>query len=67
MCINYLSRALFRLLLPGRRGGHRLAGWRAAVYRVRRLGIYKATFYVLTHWIFPTAIMFWLLPGGMDA
>ncbi len=27
---------------------------------MRRLGIYKATFYVLTHWIFPTAIMFWL-------
>jgi uncharacterized protein (DUF2235 family) len=37
-----------------------VSGWRAAVYRVRRLGIYKATFYVLTHWAFPTAIMFWL-------
>jgi hypothetical protein len=37
-----------------------LSGWRATVYRVRRLGIYKAGFYLLTHWVFPTAIMFWL-------
>ena len=37
-----------------------VSGWRAAVYHLRRLGIYQATFYVLTHWIFPTAIMFWL-------
>jgi uncharacterized protein (DUF2235 family) len=37
-----------------------LSGWRASVYRVRRLGIYKAGFYVLTHWVVPTAIMFWL-------
>ena len=41
-------------------GYQTLAGWRAAVYKVRRWGIYKATFYLLTHWIFPTAIMFWL-------
>ena len=40
--------------------GTRRSGWRAKVYRLRRLGIYKATFYLLTHWIFPTAIMFWL-------
>jgi uncharacterized protein (DUF2235 family) len=38
----------------------RLAGWHAAVYRLRRLGVYQATFYTLKHWIFPTAIMFWL-------
>ncbi|MDU1664757.1 MAG: DUF2235 domain-containing protein [Bradyrhizobium sp.] len=37
-----------------------LSGWHSAVYRLRRLGIYKAFFYVLTHWIFPTAIMWWL-------
>jgi uncharacterized protein (DUF2235 family) len=37
-----------------------LTGWHAAVYRLRRLGVYKAAFYVLTHWVFPTAIMFWL-------
>jgi uncharacterized protein (DUF2235 family) len=37
-----------------------ITGWRAAVYRLRRLGVYQATFYVLKHWIFPTAIMFWL-------
>jgi hypothetical protein len=37
-----------------------ISGWRAAVYRLRRLGVYQATFYVLKHWIFPTAIMFWL-------
>jgi hypothetical protein len=43
---------------PG--GYNRLTGWHAAVYRLRRLGIYQATFYVLKHWIFPTAIMFWL-------
>ncbi len=42
-------------------GGYKnLTGWHAAVYRLRRLGIYKATFYVLTHWVFPTVIMFWL-------
>ena len=35
-------------------------GWRAAVYELRRFGIYKAFFLVLSHWIFPTAIMFWL-------
>jgi hypothetical protein len=37
-----------------------LTGWRAAVYRLRRFGIYKAFFYVLTHWILPTAIVGWL-------
>jgi uncharacterized protein (DUF2235 family) len=37
-----------------------LTGWRAAVYRLRRLGIYQAFFYTLTHWILPTAIMWWL-------
>ena len=37
-----------------------LAGWHAAVNRLRRLGIYKAVFYLLRHWVFPTAIMFWL-------
>src|SRR5262249_31344320 len=37
-----------------------LTGWRAAVYRLRRLGIYPAFFYTLTHWILPTAIMWWL-------
>jgi hypothetical protein len=37
-----------------------LTGWRAAVYKLRRFGIYKAFFYTLTHWILPTAIMWWL-------
>jgi hypothetical protein len=37
-----------------------LTGWRAAVYKLRRFGIYKAFFYLLTHWILPTAIMWWL-------
>jgi uncharacterized protein (DUF2235 family) len=37
-----------------------LTGWRHAVYKLRRYGIYPATFYVLTHWVFPTVIMFWL-------
>jgi hypothetical protein len=37
-----------------------LSGWHYAVYRLRRFGAYKATFYILTHWVFPTAIMFWL-------
>jgi hypothetical protein len=42
-------------------GSHiKLAGWRAAVYRLRRFGVYPATFYVLTHWILPTVIMWWL-------
>ena len=41
-------------------GYQTLSGWRAKVYRLRRLGVYKAGFYLLTHWIFPTAIMFWL-------
>lgn len=35
-------------------------GWHAIVYRLRRLGLYRATFYFLKHWLFPTAIMFWL-------
>jgi len=38
----------------------KLTGWRAAVYRLRRFGIYPATFYVLTHWILPAIIMWWL-------
>jgi hypothetical protein len=37
-----------------------LTGWRVAVYKLRRFGIYKAFFYLLTHWILPTAIMWWL-------
>jgi hypothetical protein len=37
-----------------------LTGWRAAVYRLRRFGIYPASFYVLTRWILPTVIMWWL-------
>jgi uncharacterized protein (DUF2235 family) len=41
-------------------GYKRLTGWQAVVYRLRRLGVYQATFYLLKHWIFPTAIMFWL-------
>jgi hypothetical protein len=41
-------------------GYQTLSGWRARIYGLRRLGIYKAGFYLLTHWIFPTAIMFWL-------
>jgi uncharacterized protein (DUF2235 family) len=36
------------------------AGWHAAVYRLRRLGIYRVTFYFLKHWLFPTAIVLWL-------
>ncbi|MCA6124198.1 DUF2235 domain-containing protein [Bradyrhizobium sp. WSM 1704] len=35
-------------------------GWRASVYWLRRRGWYRAGFYVLTHWIFPTLIMWWL-------
>ena len=38
----------------------RLAGWRAAVYELRRYRAYRVFFYVLTHWIVPTAIMWWL-------
>lgn len=41
-------------------GYEKLTGWRASVYQLRRFGIYKAFFYVLTHWILPTAIMWWL-------
>lgn len=37
-----------------------LTGWRASIYKLRRLGIYQAFFYTLTRWILPTAIMFWL-------
>jgi hypothetical protein len=37
-----------------------LGGWHSAVYRLRRLGVYRAGFYLLTHWILPTAIMWWL-------
>jgi uncharacterized protein (DUF2235 family) len=36
-----------------------LSGWHSAVYRLRRFGAYRAGFYLLTHWILPTAIMFW--------
>jgi Uncharacterized alpha/beta hydrolase domain (DUF2235) len=38
----------------------RLTGWRAAVYQLRRYRIYRVFFYVLTHWVVPTAIMWWL-------
>lgn len=38
----------------------KLTGWRAAVYRLRRFGSYRAFFYLLSHWILPTAIMWWL-------
>lgn len=37
-----------------------LTGWHYLVYKLRRRGEYRAAFYVLTHWIFPTAIMWWL-------
>jgi uncharacterized protein (DUF2235 family) len=37
-----------------------LTGWRASISQLRRLGIYQAFFYTLSHWILPTAIMFWL-------
>jgi hypothetical protein len=37
-----------------------VTGWRATVYKLRRQGFYRAFFYTLSHWIFPTAIMFWL-------
>ncbi|MBR0873140.1 DUF2235 domain-containing protein [Bradyrhizobium tropiciagri] len=37
-----------------------LAGWRAFVYWLRRCGWYRAAFYILTHWILPTLIMWWL-------
>lgn len=37
-----------------------ITGWRASVYRLRRLGVYRAFFYLLTNWILPTAIMWWL-------
>lgn len=37
-----------------------LTGWHTAVYKLRRWGIYRALFYLLKHWIFPTAIMWWL-------
>lgn len=36
------------------------AGWHLSVYKLRRLGIYRATFYFLKHWLFPTAIVIWL-------
>lgn len=35
-------------------------GWHAAVHELRRLGIYRVTFYFLKHWLFPTAIVVWL-------
>jgi uncharacterized protein (DUF2235 family) len=35
-------------------------GWGAGVYQLRRTGIYKAFFYLSSHWILPTAIMWWL-------
>ena len=38
----------------------KLTGWRAAVYRLRRYRAYQVFFYVLTHWIVPTIIMWWL-------
>jgi hypothetical protein len=37
-----------------------LTGWREFVYKLRRRGEYKAAFYLLTHWILPAAIMWWL-------
>jgi hypothetical protein len=37
-----------------------LTGWRASIYKLRRLGIYQAFFYTLSHWILPTVIIFWL-------
>jgi hypothetical protein len=37
-----------------------LTGWRTSIYKLRRLGIYQAFFYTLSHWILPTVIMFWL-------
>lgn len=42
------------------RGYRELTGWRAFVYRLRRRSEYRAAFYLLTHWILPAAIMWWL-------
>ncbi len=38
----------------------KLTGWRAGVYKLRRWRIYPIFFLVVTHWIVPTAIMWWL-------
>lgn len=38
----------------------KLTGWRAAVYQLRRYKAYQVFFYVLTHWVVPTIIMWWL-------
>jgi hypothetical protein len=38
----------------------KLTGWRATVYQLRRYKAYQVFFYVLTHWIVPTIIMWWL-------
>jgi uncharacterized protein (DUF2235 family) len=38
----------------------KLTGWRAAVYRLRRQRSYRILFLVLTHWVVPTVIMWWL-------
>ncbi|WP_249225314.1 DUF2235 domain-containing protein [Tardiphaga alba] len=37
-----------------------LTGWHKSVYKLRRQGWYRAFFYVLKNWIFPTGIAFWL-------
>jgi uncharacterized protein (DUF2235 family) len=53
-------RDVARIAWHSPQGYRDLTGWRYAVYKLRRFGIYRATFYLLTHWVFPTAIMFWL-------
>ncbi len=35
-------------------------GWQRFAYWLRRRGTYRAFFYILKNWIFPTGIVFWL-------
>jgi len=53
-------RDVARIAWHSPQGYQPLTGWRRLVYKLRRRGEYRAAFYLLTHWILPAAIMWWL-------
>ena len=53
-------RDVARIAWHSPQGYRELSGWRDFVYKLRRRSEYKAAFYLLTHWVLPAGIMWWL-------
>lgn len=60
--LQVLIRDMMRLAWQPTGTTREAAGWHGFVFWLRHCGVYRAFFYILKNWIFPTAILFWLLP-----